>query len=69
MFAVFAFPFFAMLFVTVNAMWTIRDEWRMIRLLSEEYHIGQNWAIIIFASLSTIILWVFYWCSVIKWLS
>lgn len=46
MFALFAFPFFALIFMTANA----------------------SWSIIIFASLSIIILWVFYWCSVIKWL-
>lgn len=69
MFAVFASSLFALIFMTVIAVWEIRDEWRMIRLLREEYHVGQNWAIIIFASLSFIILWVFYWCSIIKWLS
>lgn len=61
-----AFPLFALIFMTVITIWTICDEWRMIRLLNEEYHIEQNWVIIIFASLSIIILWVFYLCSVIK---
>ena len=63
-----AFPLFALIFMTVITIWTICDEWRMIRLLNEEYHIEQNWVIIIFASLSIIILWIFYWCSIIKWL-
>lgn len=60
MFALFAFPFFAMIFVTVNAMWLIIDEW--------EYW-NRDWRIIIFASLSIIILWVFYLYNLIKWLS
>lgn len=60
MFALFAFSFFAMIFVTVNAMWLIIDEW--------EYW-NRDWRIIIFASLSIIILWVFYLYNLIKWLS
>lgn len=60
MFALFAFPFFGMIFVTVNAMWLIIDEW--------EYW-NRDWRIIIFASLSIIILWVFYLYNLIKWLS
>lgn len=68
MFALFAFPFFAMIFMTVNAVWTIIEEWDMIRLLNKEYHVEGSWVIIIFASLSIIILWIFYWCSIIKWL-
>lgn len=31
MFALFAFPFFGMIFMTVNAVWTIIEEWDMIR--------------------------------------
>lgn len=61
MFALFAFPFFGMIFMTVNAVWTILDEW--------QYYYYRSWSIIIFASLSIIILWVFFLCSVIKWLS
>ena len=57
MFVLFSFPLFALIFMTVNAIWTIRDEW--------EYYCRD---IIIFASLSIIILWIFYWCSIIKWL-
>lgn len=68
MFVVFAFPLFALIFMTVIAVWEIRDEWRMVRLLKAEYHVGRDWSIILFASLSVIILWVFYWCSIIKWL-
>lgn len=59
MFALFTFPFFAMIFMTVNTMRLIIDEW--------EYW-NRDWRIIIFASLSIIVLWVFYWCSIIKWL-
>lgn len=69
MFALFAFPFFGMIFMTVNAVWTIIEEWDMIRLLNKEYHVEGSWAIIIFASLSVIILWVFYLYNVIKVLS
>lgn len=56
-----SFLFFAMIFMTVNAVYAILDEWN--------YCILRNWGAIIFASLSTIILWVFFLCSVIKWLS
>ena len=66
--AIFVFVLFAMIFVTVITIWAIQDEWRMIRLLQEEYHVERSWAIIIFGSLSIIILWVFYLCSIIKWL-
>ena len=61
MFPLFVFPLFALIFMTVNAIWTIRDEW-------EYYYRDRSWSIIIFASLSIIILWIFYWCSIIKWL-
>lgn len=61
MFVLFSFPLFALIFMTVNAIWTIRDEW-------EYYCRDRSWSIIIFASLSIIILWIFYWCSIIKWL-
>lgn len=67
--AIFVFVLFAMIFVTVITIWAIQDEWRMIRLLQEEYHVERSWVIIIFGSLSIIILWVFFLCSVIKWLS
>lgn len=60
MFALFAFPFFGMIFMTVNAVWTIIEEW--------EYW-NRDCRIIIFASLSIIILWVFYLYNLIKWLS
>ncbi len=60
MFVLFAFLLFAMIFMTVNAMWLIIDEWK--------YYHCRSWSIIIFASLSIIILWIFYWCSIIKWL-
>lgn len=60
MFAFLAFPFFGMIFVTVNAMWLIIDGWK---------YWNRDWRIILFASLSIIILWVFFLCSVIKWLS
>ena len=60
---------FAMIFMTVEAIWSIQDEWRMVRFLQEEYYVERSWVIIIFTSLSTIILWVFFLCSVIKWLS
>lgn len=56
MFVLFAFPLFAMIFMTVNAMWLIIDEWK--------YYHYRSWSIIIFASLSIIILWIFYWCSI-----
>lgn len=67
--ATFVFVLFALIFITVNAVWTIQDEWRMIRLLNKEYHVERDWSIILFASLSTIILWVFYLYSIIKWLN
>lgn len=69
MFAILFFPFFAMIFMTVEAIWSIQDEWRMVRLLNHKDYVERSWAIILFASLSTIILWVFFLCSVIKWLS
>jgi len=62
----FAYSLFAVIFMTVNAMRTILDNWKMIRLLNKEYHVGRYWCIIILTSLSTIIIWVFYWCSVIN---
>lgn len=68
MFATFVFTLSAMIFMTVNAVRTIFDEWEMIRLLNKEYHVEGNWVIIISTSLSIIILWIFYWCSIIKWL-
>lgn len=52
---------FAMIFMTVNAVYAILDEWNYCTL--------RNCGIIIFTFLSTIILWVFYLCGVIKWLS
>ena len=61
MFALFVFTLSAMIFMTVNAVRTIIDEW--------QYYYYRSWSIIIFTSLSTIILWVFFLCSVIKWLS
>lgn len=60
---------FAVVFMSIITVWAIQDEWRMIRLLQEEYHVERSWVIIIFGSLSIIILWVFYLCSIIKWLS
>lgn len=59
--AILFFPFCAMIFVTVNAVYAILDEWNYCTL--------RNWGIIIFTFLFTIILWVFFLCSVIKWLS
>lgn len=59
--AIFVFVLFAMIFVTVNAVWAILDEWNYCAL--------RNWSVILFGSLSIIILWVFFLCSVIKWLS
>lgn len=59
--SMFAFVLFAMIVMTVNAVYAILDEWNYCTL--------RNWSIILFASLSTIILWVFFLCSVIKWLS
>lgn len=61
MFATFVFTLSAMIFMTVNAVRTIIDEW--------QYYYYRSWSIIIFTSLSTIILWVFFLCGVIKWLS
>lgn len=58
MFILFILSFFAVIFMTANAICAILDEWK--------YYYYRNWSIIIFASLSIIILWVFYWCSVIK---
>ena len=52
---------FAMIFMTVNAVYAIFNEWNYCTL--------RNWVIIFFTSLSTIILWVFFLCSVIKWLN
>lgn len=56
-----SFVLFAMIVMTVNTVYAILDEWN--------YCVLRNWGAIIFASLSTIILWVFFLCSVIKWLS
>ena len=61
MFATFIFALSAMIFMTVNAVRTIIDEW--------QYYYYKSWSIIIFTSLSTIILWVFFLYSMIKWLS
>ena len=70
MFVFCVFPFFAMLVMTVITIWTIQDECRIIRLLNKEYYYtGHDWCVIIVASLSIIILWVFYLYSVIKVLS
>ena len=66
---VFNFSLFAVAFMSISTVWVIQDEWRMIRLLQKEYHVERSWVIIIFGSLSIIILWVFYLCSIIKWLS
>lgn len=68
----FAFSFFVMIFMTVNAIWLILDEWKTIRLLDKEYY-EESWEIIMFACLSiiillVIILWVFYLYGIIKWL-
>lgn len=49
----------AMIFMTVNAVRTIFDEWEMIRLLSKEYHVAGSWVMIVSASLSIIILWIY----------
>lgn len=65
---VFNVSLFAVVFMSIITVWAIQDEWRMIRLLQEEYHVERSWVIIIFGSLSIIILWVFYLCSIIKWL-
>ncbi len=62
MFALFDFSLLVMIFVTANAIWTICNEWKY-------YYADRDWRIIIFASLSTITLWVFYLYNVIKWLS
>lgn len=59
--AIFVFVLFAMIFMTVNTVWAILDEWN--------YYAFRNWSIILFGSLSIIILWVFFLCSIIKWLS
>lgn len=59
--ATFVFILCGMIFMTVNAVRTILDEW--------QYYYYRSWSIIILTSLSTIILWVFFLCSVIKWLS
>ena len=60
MFILFVLSFFAVIFMTANAICTILDEWK--------YYYYRDWGIIIFTSLSIIILWIFYWCSIIKWL-
>ena len=65
---VFNVSLFAVVFMSIITVWAIQDEWRMIRLLQEECHVERSWVIIIFGSLSIIILWVFYLCSIIKWL-
>lgn len=61
MFATFVFILCGMIFMTVNAVRAILDEW--------QYYYYKSWSIIIFTFLSTIILWVFFLCSMIKWLS
>lgn len=61
MFATFVFTLSAMIFMTVNAVRTIIDEW--------QYYYYRSWSIIIFTSLSTIILWVFYLYGIIEWLN
>jgi hypothetical protein len=66
MFALFILSFFMMIFMTVNAIWLILDEWKAIRLLDKEYY-EESWEIIMFACLSIIILWVFYLYGIIKW--
>lgn len=43
---------FAMIFMTVNAVYAILDEWNYCTL--------RNWVIIFFTSLFAIILWVFF---------
>lgn len=48
----FAFVLFAMIVATVNVVYAILDEWNYCTL--------RNWGIIIFTSLFTIILWVFF---------
>ncbi len=68
----FVFSFFVMIFMTVDAIWLILDEWKAIRLLGKEYY-EESWEIIMFTCLSIIILlvitlWVFYLYSIIKWL-
>ena len=65
---VFNVSLFAVVFMSIVTVWAIQDEWRMIRLLQEKYYVERSWVIIIFGSLSIIILWVFYLCSIIKWL-
>ena len=56
-----SFILFAMIVMTVNTVYAILDEWNYCTL--------RNWGVILFASLSAIILWAFFLCSVIKWLS
>lgn len=51
MFVLFAFVLFAMIVATVNAVYAILDE---------NYCALRNWGIVIFTSLFTIILWVFF---------
>lgn len=54
MFAIsmFSVVLFAMIFMTVNAIYAILDEWNYCTL--------RNWGIIIFTSLFAIILWVLF---------
>lgn len=52
MFVLFAFVLFAMIVATVNAIYAILDEWNYCTL--------RNWVIILFTSLFTIIIWVFF---------
>ena len=61
MFATFIFTLSVMIFITVNAVRTIIDEW--------QHYYYRSWGIIIFTSLSTIILWVFYLYGIIERLS
>lgn len=51
MFVLFAFVLFAMIVATVNAVYAFLDE---------NYCTLRNWGIIIFTSLFTIIIWVFF---------
>ena len=47
-----SFVLFAMIFMTVNAVYAILDE--------RNYCTLRNWVIILFTSLFTIIIWVFF---------
>ena len=54
---VFNVSLFAVVFMSIVTVWAIQDEWRMIHLLQEEYHVERSWVIVIFGSLSIIILY------------